>query len=71
MAGGITKEQKLQHKLRSKLGLTSSEAARYLGVSLGSVRRWSDMGYLECNWTPGGQRRFTREQLDAVANGSQ
>lgn len=55
-----------ERKLNSKLGLTTSEAAGYLGVSIGTIRRWSAMGYLECNWTPGHHRRFTREQLDAV-----
>ena len=33
------------NKIR-KLGLTTSEAARHLGVSLSTIRRWSDMGYL-------------------------
>jgi excisionase family DNA binding protein len=48
-----------------KLGLTTSEAARHLGVSLSTIRRWSDMGYLRGYRTPGGQRRFSVEQLDA------
>jgi excisionase family DNA binding protein len=47
-----------------KLGLTTSEAARRLGVSLSTVRRWSDMGYLRGYRTPGGQRRFSIQQLD-------
>jgi excisionase family DNA binding protein len=46
------------------LGLSTSQAAHALGVSLGTVRRWSDMGYLESYRTPGGQRRFSREQID-------
>ncbi len=50
---------------RSRLGLTTSEAARHLGVSLSTVRRWSDLGHLRGYRTPGGQRRFSREQLDA------
>ncbi len=49
---------------RSRLGLSTSEAARHLGVSLSTVRRWSDAGYLRGYRTPGGQRRFTVEQLD-------
>src|SRR5437763_10366430 len=48
----------------SRLGLTTSEAARHLGVSLSTIRRWSDMGYLRGYRTPGGQRRFSIEQLD-------
>ena len=48
-----------------RLGLTTSEAARHLGVSMSTIRRWSDMGYLSSYRTPGGQRRFSVEQLDA------
>lgn len=47
-----------------RLGLTTSEAARHLGVSLSTIRRWSDLGYLRGYRTPGGQRRFSIEQLD-------
>lgn len=47
-----------------KLGLTTSEAARHLGVSLSTIRRWSDLGYLQGYRTPGGQRRFSIDQLD-------
>jgi excisionase family DNA binding protein len=47
-----------------QLVFTSSQAARYLGVSLATVRRWTDAGYLTGYRTPGGQRRFSREQLD-------
>jgi excisionase family DNA binding protein len=46
------------------LGLSTSQAAQALGVSLGTIRRWSDMGYLESYRTPGGQRRFSSEQID-------
>ena len=49
----------------ARLGLTASEAARHLGVSISTVRRWSDAGHLEGYRTPGGQRRFSVEQLDA------
>ncbi len=49
---------------RSPLGLSTSQAARALGVSLGTIRRWSDMGYLQSYRTPGGQRRFSRDQID-------
>ena len=47
-----------------RLGLTTSQAARHLGVSLSTIRRWSDLGYLRGYRTPGGQRRFSEEQLD-------
>jgi excisionase family DNA binding protein len=48
----------------SPLGLSTSQAALALGVSLGTIRRWSDMGYLQSYRTPGGQRRFSQEQID-------
>lgn len=47
-----------------QLVFTSSQAARYLGVSLATVRRWTDAGHIGCYRTPGGQRRFSRAQLD-------
>ncbi len=53
----------------SRLGLSTSEAARHLGVSLSTVRRWSDLGHLRGYRTPGGQRRFSAEQLDEFVRG--
>ncbi len=47
-----------------QLVFTSSQAAVYLGVSLATIRRWTDAGHIGCYRTPGGQRRFSREQLD-------
>jgi excisionase family DNA binding protein len=44
--------------------LSTSQAAQALGVSLGTIRRWSDMGYLESYRTPGGQRRFSADQIE-------
>jgi excisionase family DNA binding protein len=48
----------------SRLALSTSQAARELGVSLGTVRRWADMGYLQAYRTPGGQRRFSAAQIE-------
>ena len=56
---GLVKQQST-----SQLGLTVSQAALHLGVSVATVRRWSNAGYLQGSRTPGGQRRFTVEQLD-------
>ena len=53
------------------LGLTISQAAQELGVSLGTIRRWSDMGYLESYRTPGGQRRFSQEHIDRFVDSLQ
>jgi excisionase family DNA binding protein len=52
----------------SRLGLSTSQAARELGVSLGTVRRWADMGYLRAYRTPGGQRRFNGDQIEAFVD---
>jgi excisionase family DNA binding protein len=52
------------HDEERQLVFTSSQAARYLGVSLATIRRWADAGYLNCYRTPGSQRRFSRRQLD-------
>jgi excisionase family DNA binding protein len=45
-------------------GLSIPQAAQVLGVSLGTVCRWSDVGYLESFRTERGQRRFSQEQID-------
>ena len=47
--------------------LSPSEAAHVLGVSLGTIRCWSDLGYLQSYRSPAGQLRFGREQLEAFA----
>jgi excisionase family DNA binding protein len=55
-----------------QLVFTSSQAAQYLGVSLATIRRWTDAGHIACYRTPGGQRRFSRAQLDGfIASMSQ
>jgi excisionase family DNA binding protein len=41
------------------------QAATYLGVSAASLRKWSDRGLVQTYRTPGGQRRYAREDLDA------
>ncbi len=51
-----------------QLVFTSSQAANYLGVSLATIRRWTDAGHIGCYRTPGGQRRFARQQLDEFMN---
>jgi excisionase family DNA binding protein len=43
--------------------LRVSDVATLLGVSVGSVRRWVDDGALESYRLPGGERRFTPEQV--------
>lgn len=50
--------------------LTLGEAARYLGVAQSTVRKWADMGRIETFKTPGGHRRFRREDLDEFMHGA-
>ena len=63
--------QSMNEVTASPLGLSTSQAARALGVSLGTIRRWSDMGYLDSYRTPGGQRRFSREQIERFVSSLQ
>jgi excisionase family DNA binding protein len=51
--------------------LSLSQAAQRLGVSLGTIRCWSDLGYLDSHRTQAGQLRFRREDIDAFAGSSE
>jgi excisionase family DNA binding protein len=44
--------------------LTLGQAAKVLGVAQSTVRAWSDAGRLSVFYTPGGHRRFKRDDLD-------
>lgn len=44
--------------------LTSSDVAALLGVSTGTVKRWSDDGKIECVRTAGRHRRYTLEAVE-------
>jgi excisionase family DNA binding protein len=46
------------------LGL--GEASRLLGVSPGTLRRWSDAGRVDAFTTPGGHRRYRRTSLERM-----
>jgi excisionase family DNA binding protein len=41
-----------------------AQAAEYLGVSAASLRKWSNQGLVRVYRTPGGQRRFSIDDLD-------
>ncbi len=44
--------------------LNVSEAAAHLGVSAASLRKWSDQGLVPVYRTPGGQRRYSLDDLE-------
>lgn len=48
--------------------MPTTMAAEYLGVSVNSIRQWSNEGHIKCRRTPGGQRRFTKAELDRFLN---
>jgi excisionase family DNA binding protein len=49
--------------------LQLSEAADYIGVHFTTLRRWADEGEVPCIRTPGGRRRFKKEELDGFMAG--
>lgn len=44
--------------------LNVGQAAAYIGVSAASLRKWSNQGIVPVYRTPGGQRRFSTDDLD-------
>ena len=46
--------------------LTIGEAARALGVSVDTIRRWSDDGRITAVVLPSGHRRFHVEDIEAL-----
>ncbi len=49
--------------------LTIGEAARILGVSVETLRRWDADGKIDAVRTPGGQRRFVRADVERLLAG--
>lgn len=45
------------------------EVSRLLGVSISTVRNWERVGKIASFRTPGGQRRFRVEDIEALRNG--
>jgi excisionase family DNA binding protein len=50
--------------LASEHWLTLGQAARYIGVSEPTLRKWTDSGRIAVFRTPGGHRRYTRSVLE-------
>lgn len=51
--------------------LTTKKAARILGVSEASIKRWVDRGQIGASKTPGGHRRLSEEALIEFARSNQ
>lgn len=51
---------------RGSAYLTTSAAARLLGVSIATVKRWADASFLRSDVTPGGHRRFHGEDVERL-----
>jgi excisionase family DNA binding protein len=45
--------------------LTLGEASAFLGAAQSTVRKWADRGLVRTFYTPGGHRRFRRDDLEA------
>lgn len=49
--------------------VSTGVAARLLGVSVDTIRRWDAAGVLRCVRTPGGQRRIAMDEIDRIRAG--
>ena len=61
----MASKRKQRGKKPSPEWLTTSEAARYLGVSVDKMRELDESGELRAGRTKGGHRRFSRKALDS------
>ncbi len=50
--------------------LSLGDACRLLDVSQAALRQWADDGFLRVYRTPGGHRRFLRDDLEAFTDGN-
>jgi DNA-binding transcriptional MerR regulator len=48
--------------------LSTSELARALGISMGTIARYTDLGRLHPRCTPAGQRRFTERDVQELTH---
>ena len=61
----MTTRARQERRGTAKRWFSSSQAARYLGVSVDTIRDLDESGELQAERTKGGHRRFSREKLDA------
>jgi excisionase family DNA binding protein len=59
-----------RHFTACEPGLSAPHAAHALGVSLSTIYRWADLGYLLFHRTASGQRRFTASRSIASSASS-
>jgi excisionase family DNA binding protein len=59
-------ERTSPHNTNLQNWITLSEAAKILGVHFTTLRRWTNEGRVPHSRTPGGQRRFTRQDIETV-----
>jgi excisionase family DNA binding protein len=72
MPSGDRKRDSVRKRVQAEEGkewLTLGQAAAFLGAAQSTVRKWADGGRLPAFYTPGGHRRFRREDLDAFLTG--
>jgi excisionase family DNA binding protein len=68
IAGVSQASAAIRRNIQGMAGITKlmgvGKAAQYLGVSAASLRKWADRGLVPVYRTPGGQRRFSADDLD-------
>ncbi|MFN4004088.1 MAG: response regulator [Hylemonella sp.] len=57
----------MNEELKNKPYLTPQEVAQWMMVSPVTVRGWAQKGLLQAEVTPGGHRRFRREEVERFA----
>lgn len=57
----------MQQTAKNTFMISSIDAAKILGVNVATVKRWTDMGKLDCVKTAGGHRKFLLRHLAAFA----
>ena len=57
--------------MEEKNVFTTKEAAKYLGISTATIYRMEKQGLISSLRTPGGQRRFNRENIEKYLRESQ
>lgn len=58
----------MTEELKNKPYLTPNEVAQWMMVSPVTVRGWAQRGLLQAEVTPGGHRRFRREEVERFAH---